>query len=165
MAAEKANLDNEKAAGWITADQETNVLAGYTKAVTQLVNNGPPVPGSGRPDGGPLKIVSDYLGISVADLQTALKGGKTLADEVTAAGNGKTVAGLVTALEAPAKAKLDDAVKNNDITQAQETAILADMTTHLTNMINGVKPEKGAATTTATLARFTTVNVLALRHR
>ena len=110
VAAQKTNLDNEKAAGWITADQETNLLAGYTKAVTQLVNNGPPVPGGGKQDGGPLKIVSDYLGISVADLQTALKGGKTLADEVTAAGNGKTVAGLVAALEAPVKAKLDTAV-------------------------------------------------------
>ena len=54
--------------------------------------------------------------------------------------NGKTVAGLVTALEAPAKTKLDEAVKNNDITQAQENAILAKMTTHLTNMVNGVKP-------------------------
>ena len=172
VAAQKTNLDNEKAAGWITADQETSLLAGYTKAVTALVNNGPPVPGAGKQDGGPLKIVSDYLGISVADLQTALKGGKTLADEVTAAGNGKTVAGLVTALEAPAKAKLDTAVTNNVITQAQETAILANMTTHLTNMINGVKPDKSAGTSTASLngvrtslARFTTVKVFALRHR
>jgi hypothetical protein len=172
VAAQKTNLDNEKAAGWITADQETSLLAGYTKAVTALVNNGPPVAGAGKQDGGPLKIVSDYLGISVADLQTALKGGKTLADEVTAAGNGKTVAGLVTALEAPAKAKLDTAVTNNVITQAQETAILANMTTHLTNMINGVKPDNSAGTSTASLngvrtslARFTTVRVLALRHR
>ena len=170
-AAEKTNLDNEKAAGWITADQETNLLAGYTKAVTDLVNNGPTVPGTGRPDGGPLKTVSDYLGISVADLQTALKGGKTLADEVTAAGDGKTVAGLVTALEAPAKTRLDDAVKNNDITQAQETAILAEMTTHLTNVINGVKPSAGAGTTTSlngvrtSLANFTSVRVFAMRHR
>ena len=43
VAAQKTNLDNEKAAGWITADQETSLLAGYTKAVTALVNNGPPV--------------------------------------------------------------------------------------------------------------------------
>jgi hypothetical protein len=172
VAAQKTNLDNEQAAGWISADQETSLLAGYTKAVTALVNNGPAVPGAGRQDGGPLKIVSDYLGISVADLQTALKGGKTLADEVTAAGNGKTVAGLVTALEAPAKAKLDTAVMNNVITQAQETAILANLTTHLTNLINGVKPDNAAGTSTASLngvrtslARFTTVKVFALRHR
>jgi len=171
VAAEKTNLDNEKAAGWITADQETNLLDGYTKSVTQLVNNGQPGPGGGNQDGGSLKVVSDYLGISVADLETALKGGKTLADEVTTAGNGKTVAGLVTALEASAKAKLDDAVTNNDLTQAQETAILANMTTHLTNMINGVKPDKSAGTTTslngvrASLARFTMVEMFGLRHR
>jgi hypothetical protein len=143
VAAQKANLDNEKAAGWITADQETNLLDVYTKVVTNLVNNGPPAPPNGANPGagGPLQIVSTYLGISVSDLQTALKNGKTLADEVTAAGNGKTVAGLVTALEAPAKSKLDDAVKNGTITQAQENTILADMTTHLTNMVNGVKPQ------------------------
>jgi hypothetical protein len=169
VAAQKTNLDNEKAAGWITADQETSLLAGYTKAVTELVNNGPPVPGTGKQDGGPLKIVSDYLGISVSDLQTALKGGKTLADEVTAAGNGKTVAGLVTALEAPAKAKLDDAVKNGDITQAQENTILANMTTHLTDMINGVKPSANSGTTTSlngvrlSLVHLTALKVLAHR--
>jgi hypothetical protein len=148
VAAQKTNLDNEKAAGWITADQETNLLTAYTNAVTDLVNNGPPVPPSGAKQGagGPLQIVSTYLGISVSDLQTALKNGKTLADEVTAAGNGKTVAGLVAALEAQAKTKLDDAVKNGTITQAQENTILADMTTHLTNMINGVKPQAGTQT-------------------
>ena len=44
VAAQKTNLDNEKAAGWITADQETNLLTAYTNAVTDLVNNGPPGP-------------------------------------------------------------------------------------------------------------------------
>ncbi len=140
VAGQKTNLDNEKAAGWITADQETKLLAAYTGAVTELVNNGPPVPGGTKPAGGPLQTASTYLGISVSDLQTALKGGKTLADEVTAAGNGKTVAGLVAALEAPAKTKLDAAVTSGAITQAQEDAILARMTTRLTDMVNGVRP-------------------------
>src|SRR5262249_21134019 len=140
--AQKANLDNEKAAGWITADQETALVDAYTSAVTELVNNGPPVPPSGKlaAPNGPLQLASSYLGISVSDLQTALQNGKTLADEVAAAGNGKTVAGLVAALEAPAKSKLDAAVKAGSITQSQEDAILARITTGLTNMVNATRP-------------------------
>jgi hypothetical protein len=139
MADEKTNLDNEKAAGWITADQETKLLSVLTVQVTALVNNGPPVPrGDDKGDGGPLQLAATFLGVSVSDLETALKGGKTLADVATA--QGKTAADLVTALEAPVKAKLDQAVTDGKITPAQETAILADLTTHLTNFVNGTKP-------------------------
>ena len=102
VAAEKTNLDNEKAAGWITADQETNLVSSLTAEVTALVNNGPPVPPSGdKGAGGPLQTAATFLGLSVSDLQTALKGGKTLADEATA--QGKNVNDLITALEAPGK--------------------------------------------------------------
>src|SRR5262249_24704824 len=74
VAAQKTNLDNEKAAGWITADQETAILDHYKDAVTELVNNGPPVPGDGK-DGGLLQTAATFLGLSVSDLQTALKSG------------------------------------------------------------------------------------------
>ncbi len=48
VAAQKTNLDNEKAAGWITADQETAILARYTDAVTDLVNSRPAGPAGRR---------------------------------------------------------------------------------------------------------------------
>jgi hypothetical protein len=163
VAAEKTNLDNEKAAGWITADQETSLVTQLTAQVTRLVNDGPPVPPSsgGKGTGGPLQLAATFLGFSVSDLQTALKGGKTLVDEATA--QGKTVADLVTALEAPAKANLDKAVTDGKITQAQETAILAGLTTRITNLVNGTKPTaaqmnsvKKAVLKYATLKKFGT---------
>ena len=42
--AAKTNLDAAVAAGWITQKQADAVLEGVTKAVTELVNDGPPVP-------------------------------------------------------------------------------------------------------------------------
>jgi hypothetical protein len=148
--AQKTVFDNEKAAGWITADQETALVTSYTDAVTELVNNGPGVPPGGpavAADGGPFQLAASYLGISVSDLLKDLQGGKDLADVVNSV-SGKTVAGLVAAIEAPAKAKLDAAVTAGTITQAQETAILANMTTRLTNFAN-TKPGSDAAASTA----------------
>ena len=157
VAAQKTNLDNEKAAGWITADQETAILAHYTDAVTDLVNNGPPVPPTGKA-GGPLSTAAAFLGISVSDLQADLEAGKTLADEAKA--KGKTVDDLVTALLAPAKKNLDQAVTDGKITQAQESTILAHMTTMLTNLVNNVKPSDAKMNA----ARFALVKTFAM-HR
>src|SRR5581483_9264288 len=145
-------------AGWLTSSQETNVLANLKDAITELVNNGPPVPPSGASHSSLLQVASTYLGISVSDLQTALESGKSLADEVTAAGNGKTVDGLVQALVAPMKTQLDGRVSSGDITQAQETAILNRLTTQLTNVVE--KTRASSTTTTQSTLRHTIELVL-----
>ena len=133
VASEKTVLDSENAAGWLTDAQETAVLAHMKDAITDLVNNGPPVPEAGHV--GLLDTAATYLGMSVSDLQAALKSGKTLADE--AAAKGKTVDGLVQALLAPLKTELEKRVTAGDITSAQETTILNNQTTHLTDLVNG----------------------------
>jgi hypothetical protein len=163
VAAQTKVYDNEKAAGWITADQETALIASYTDAVTDLVNNGPPVP-PGAPGGqnGPLQLAATYLGISVSDLQTDLKSGESLADVV---GNtsGKTVDGLVQAMLAPTQSKLDAAVTAGTITSAQETAIVNRITTALTNFVNR-KPDTSSSSSTTTtsmtrmLAKYTNLH-------
>ena len=133
VASEKTVLDSENAAGWLTDAQETSVLANLKDAITELVNNGPPVPGTAHV--GLLDTAATYLGMTVSDLQAALKSGKTLADE--AAAKGKTADGLVQALLAPLKTELDKRVTAGDITAAQETTILNNQTTHLTDLVNG----------------------------
>jgi hypothetical protein len=166
VAAEKTILDGDKAAGWITADQETATLARLTDAITDLVNNGPPVPPSGKAAGasGPLQAAATYLGISVTDLQTDLKSGKSLADVVGTV-SGKTVDGLVAALEAPAKTKLDQAVTDGKITSSQETAILSKMTTALTNFVNHTKPTTGTVNSVKkNMKRMTNLKRFAKRH-
>jgi hypothetical protein len=157
VAAQKTNLDNEKAAGWITADQETAILNEYQDAVTDLVNNGPPVPKSGQA-GGFLQTAATFLGVSVSDLQADLKAGKSLADVAKA--QGKTVDDLVTALLAPAKKNLDQAVTDGKITQAQETAILSKMTTALTNLVNNTKPSNAQMS----IVKHAMLQMLAKRH-
>jgi D-Tyr-tRNAtyr deacylase len=133
VASEKTVLDAQNAAGWLTDAQETSVLANLKNAITDLVNNGPPVPGVNHV--GVLDTAATYLGMTVSDLQAALKSGKTLADE--AAAKGKTVDGLVQALLAPMKTALDKRVTAGDITAAQETTLLNNQTTHLTDLVNG----------------------------
>ena len=124
------------------------MLEGITRGITDLVNNGPPVLPEKK--AGPLDAAATYLGMSVADIHTALKGGKTLAQLVTAP---KTVDGLVAALTADAKTKLDKAVADGDITQAQENAILSKLTERVTDFVNGVNGPKAATTTTNTIKK------------
>jgi hypothetical protein len=141
VAAEKKVLDAENGAGWITDAQETNLLANIKDAVTDLVNNGPGVPAGARV--GLLQTAADYLGLSVSDLQTDLKAGKSLADEAKA--KGKTADGLVQALLAPLKTDLDKRVTAGDLTAAQESAILSRETTHLTDVVNNTNTAKTQA--------------------
>jgi hypothetical protein len=139
VAAEKKVLDSQNAAGWLTDAQETAVLADLKDAIADLVNNGPPVP---LVHTSLVQTAADYLGMSVSDLQSDLRNGKTLADE--AAAKGKSVDGLVQALAAPAKTDLDKRVASGDITQAQETSILNRLTAHLTDLVNGKHGDKTA---------------------
>ena len=163
VANEKLVLDGEKTAGWLTSDQETSVLSAFTDQVTNLVNSGPSVPPGGAKDQaqGPLQLASTYLGVSVSDIQTALKGGKTLASLVVAP---KTVDGLVAALEAPTKTHLDTAVTAGDITAAQETAILNRLTTQITNFVNGTKPTQGQMNTIKKDIRTFAIRMFGKRH-
>ena len=100
--------------------------------------------------------------MSVSDLLTDLKAGKSLADEAKA--KGKSVDDLVTALLAPAKKNLDQAVTDGKITSAQETTILNHLTTSLTNLVNHVKPtapQMSAMTTS--IVKY--AKLTAFRHR
>jgi hypothetical protein len=144
-------LDAEDAAGWITDAQETSLLSTLTTQITDLINNGPPVPPAAKP-ASLLQTASTYLGVSVSDLQTDLQGGQTLASVATA--QGKTAAGLISALVAVAQTSLDAQVTAGTITQAQENTILANVTTQLTNFVNNTKSTSDATTTNTKLMKL-----------
>src|SRR5262249_60936887 len=84
--AQKKVYDGEVAAGWITDDQATALLAQFKDGVTDLVNSGPPVPPAAQQ--GLLQTAASFIGISVSDLMSALKDGKSLAQ--IARDHGKT---------------------------------------------------------------------------
>ncbi len=64
--------------------------------------------------------------------------GKSLAQIATA--QGKTVQGLEDAIYDAAKARLDKAVAAGRISSAQETAALADLKSHLDEIVNRTGP-------------------------
>jgi hypothetical protein len=71
------------------------------------------------------KAVASYLGITQAQLRSALVSGKSLAQIAQA--HGKTTDGLVAAIVAAAKTRLDKAVATGHLTSAQEQAILGKL--------------------------------------
>lgn len=81
------------------------------------------------------KTVTSYLGITQAQLRSALASGKSLAQIAKA--NGKTAEGLVAALVADTKSRLDKAVAAKHLTAAQEKAILARTQQFMTDLVNG----------------------------
>ena len=111
--------------------------------------HGPGGPGGGLLAGAVLKTSATFLGISVADLQADLKGGKTLAQEATA--KGKKPADLIAALTKDAKENLDAAVAAGWLTQKQADAVLERATDAITELVNNgppVPPEKQPARST-----------------
>jgi hypothetical protein len=93
--------------------------------------------------GGPMSMsaAASYLGLTEAELHTQLESGKTLAQ--IAKDKGKTTDGLKQAITDQTQTTLDASVKAGTITQAQADAMLARMTAHLDDMINGTGPMRG----------------------
>jgi hypothetical protein len=88
--------------------------------------------------GAGFRTITSYLGITQAQLQSALASGKSLAQIAHA--HGKTADGLVAALVAATKARLDRAVVAKHLTTAQERAILARMQDFIKSAVSGTAP-------------------------
>jgi hypothetical protein len=94
-----------------------------------------------RAHAGGANVVTDYLGITAAQLRADLKAGQTLA-QIANATPGKSAAGLVQALTAAAKARLDAAVAAGRLTSAQEQFALAKLTPAITAFVNGASAKR-----------------------
>jgi polyhydroxyalkanoate synthesis regulator phasin len=81
-----------------------------------------------------------YLGMTEAEVRTALGNGKTLAD--LARERDKSVDGLVAAMVADAKEELDEAVDDGRLTESQSKAIQEDMQARITDLVNGELPKR-----------------------
>lgn len=88
---------------------------------------GPPhrVLGPGGPFVAGFDAAARYLGLTAQQLHEQLESGKSLAD--VAKDRNKDLDGLKAAIENGAKSRLDTAVKNKRITQAQENRILSNL--------------------------------------
>jgi polyhydroxyalkanoate synthesis regulator phasin len=95
--------------------------------------------GRGGPGGGrDLTAAATALGMSEADLRTALDGGKTLAQ--IAGDKNVPVDSLVAKLVEAGKARIAKDVTDGRLTQAQADTILADLTERITQRVNATRP-------------------------
>ncbi len=97
--------------------------------------------GKGGPGGMHSEVLAQALGMSDADLHTALESGKTIAQ--VAADQGVDVQVVVDALTAEMKNHIADEVTKGESTQAEADAKLADLTSHITDMVNNPRPAEG----------------------
>lgn len=90
----------------------------------------------GGPHGGRLDpaVAADAIGISQADLKTALDSGQSLADVATA--HGVDPQKVIDALVADAKAHIADDVASGRITQAEADQHSADLVQRITDHVN-----------------------------
>ena len=82
-----------------------------------------------------LETAAAYLGLTEAELRAELQDGKTLAEIAKA--EGKSVAGLVQALVKDAKARIDEAVADGKLTQAQAEELEQGLEERITDLVNG----------------------------
>jgi hypothetical protein len=143
-----------------TTAQPKQVPQFVTDALKKLVDNGtitqaqsdavskaladaqPPRPpggpgGPGEHHGPDLAVAAKTIGVSEADLRTALQSGKSIADVAKA--HNVDPQKVIDALVADAKTHLADRVKAGEITQAQADQITADLTPRITDFVNNVR--------------------------
>jgi hypothetical protein len=149
-AAFKAHLDEEVASGKHTQAEADAKLAEFKTRVTEMVNTaGLPMHGGkgghgpgGKGGHGPQKFVTAQLATTLklteTELQTQLKSGKTI-KQIADAQN-VDIADVKATLTADFKAHLAEEVASGEHTQAEADAKLAEFTTRLDDMVNGVRP-------------------------
>ncbi len=137
-------------AGTLSQAQADQQIANATTFVTDQVNGTGFGPGGhGRGFGGPgghggpggldaddLTAAAKVLGMTEADLTTQLSAGKTVAQVATA--KSVTLQTVIDAISAADKAEFAAAVKAGTMTQARADQMLANLTAHVTDEVNGV---------------------------
>ena len=155
VAAETKEIDQRVSAGQMTQAQADHMKAGLQQRATDQVNgtgHGPGGPGHGGP-GGPgrggmqaedQQLVADAIGITTAQLETELAGGKTIAQVVQA--HGASVDALIAKWVASENKEIDDRVAAGQMTQVQADQAKAHTQQRVTDAVNGVHPAPPAGT-------------------
>ena len=109
--------------------------------VAALVANGPKDGRQGGGHGPGLDVAAQALGMTTDELHTALDGGSTLAQ--VAADKGVDVQVVIDALVAAEKTHIAQEVTDGEMTQEQADQRLSGVDQHVTDMVNGVRPQGG----------------------
>lgn len=139
-----ARLDEAVDAGRLTEEQAAELKERLQEGTLPLFGGrGPGHHGFGLHGPASLEAASSYLGLTEAELQAQLEDGKSLADLAEA--EGKSVDGLKAALVADAQEKLDEAVENGRLTDAQRDEALERLGERLDDLVQraGFGPRGG----------------------
>lgn len=144
-----AAIDKLLAAGKITKDQSDKAKAEapgqIAKFVDHVYEQRSPKTTTTRPEkvtafvGDVFAVAREYLGLSQADLTTALRDGKSLG-EIANATPGKSRDGLIGQLATVANAKIDKAKADGKITADAATALKAQVGTAVTALVDRKGP-------------------------
>jgi hypothetical protein len=146
--AAEARIDAAVAAGKLTKEQgeeaKKRLDAGAPFFGLGPVPGGPPRGGAFGPRGHGhfgvgLDEAAKYLGLTEAQLRERLRDGKSLAD--VAKEQKKSVDGLKSALKDALTARLDEAVKDKRLTEAEKNRILRNIDDRLDAIVNGKRPD------------------------
>jgi len=137
----------------MVAAAKTDFESNVTQRITDEVNGTFERPfGPGGPGGGPergfgfrggfgLDAAAKAIGVSTDTLLSDLKGGQTIA--AVARSKGVSVTTVVDAMVASAKAEFDAAVKAGHLSSDQAAKIEANLSTMITDLVNGTLPKPG----------------------
>lgn len=132
-------IDADLKAGKITEAQADELKARVRQGGAPFLFGGPHrLGGPGRVHHAPfghLSAAADYLGLTVPALLQRLSSGQSLADVAKA--EDKSVDGLKDAMVADAKERLDKAVENGMLTEAQAEEALSAIEARLDDLVNG----------------------------
>ena len=140
-------VDPQKVIDAMVADAQSGLRQRITDEVNGTGGNfGPKRPGGpggagGFARGANLGVVAATIGIPPADLRTALQSGQSIAAVATA--HGVDPQKVIDALVKDQTAKLDQAVKDGKMTQAQADKLKAMLPQRVADVVNGVRPTRG----------------------
>jgi len=97
--------------------------------------------GKGGPGGPKAEVLAQALGMTTDELHTALESGKTIAQ--VAADQGVDVQVVIDALTAGMTSHINEEVASGELTQEKADAKLADLSTHIADMVNNPRPAEG----------------------
>ena len=132
LGAVQDRLDQAVAAGTLSDTQRQSVLARVGSRLGKLVNLTHPVARllvRARARVSLIRTAAAYLGLTPQQLRADLRAGQWFAQ--VAAANGKTVSGLEQAVEAAARARLDEAASAGKISAQQEQTLLSRLQSRL----------------------------------
>jgi ribosomal protein S20 len=134
-----AHIDQDVKDGKLTSDQANQRKSNLQDRITKLVNEGKP-----KGDHGPkLDAAAKALNVSVDDLRSKLKDGKTLAQ--VAKDQGVDAQKVIDAMVADATAHIDQAVKDGKLTADQATQRKSGLRDRITKLVNDGPPKDRGA--------------------